>query len=132
MKLTIQVHWADRMPVVLHPMDLDATIVLGQSESRLGGQDGPGGFPASGCNAYSSGAPTIFPDVGFTTHTASNNRTLTEVLTNAWSLLSVECCQLENHIPYMAHVVQLILSAFISSIKVKSQDGHLPSGFKAG
>ena len=31
----------------------------------------------------------------------------------------------------MAHVVQLILAAFMSSIKVKSRDGHMPSGFKA-
>jgi hypothetical protein len=63
---------------------------------------------------------------------ASNIRTLTEALNNAWSLLSVEWCQLENHIPCMAHVVQLILGAFMSSIKVKSRDGHMPSGFKAG
>jgi len=32
----------------------------------------------------------------------------------------------------MTHVVQLILGAFMSSIKVKSRDGHMPSGFKAG
>jgi len=32
----------------------------------------------------------------------------------------------------MAHVVQLILRAFMSSIKVKSQDGHMPSSLKAG
>jgi len=32
----------------------------------------------------------------------------------------------------MAHVVQLILTAFMSSIKVKSRDGHMPSGFQAG
>jgi len=70
--------------------------------------------------------------LGFTTNSASNNRTLTEVLNNAWSLLSVEWCQLENHIPFIAHVVQLILGAFISSIKVKSQDRQMPSGFKAG
>jgi len=30
----------------------------------------------------------------------------------------------------MAHVVQLILGAFMSSIQVKSRDGHMPSGFK--
>jgi len=70
--------------------------------------------------------------LGFTTDSASNNRTLTEALNNAWSLLSVEWCQLENHIPCMGHVVQLILGAFMSSIKVKSRDGHMPSGFKAG
>jgi len=69
--------------------------------------------------------------LSFTTDSASNNRTLTEALNLAWSLLLVEWCQLENHIPCMAHVVQLILGAFISSIKVKSRDGHMPSGFKA-
>jgi len=70
--------------------------------------------------------------LGFTTDSASNNPTLTEALNNAWSLLSVEWCQLENNIPCMAHVVRLILEAFMSSIKVKSRDGHMPSGFKAG
>jgi len=70
--------------------------------------------------------------LGFTTDSPSNNRTLTEALNNAWSLLLVELCQLENHIPCMAHVVQLIHGAFMSSIKVKSRDGYMPSGFKAG
>jgi len=60
--------------------------------------------------------------LGFTTHSASKNRTLTEALNNAWNLLSVAWCQLEN---------QLIRSAFWSSIKVKSRDGDMPSGFKA-
>jgi len=70
--------------------------------------------------------------LGFTTASASNNRTLTEALNNAWSLRSVEWCQLENHIPCMAHVVQLIVGVFMSSINVKSRDGHMPSGFKPG
>jgi len=70
--------------------------------------------------------------LGFTTDSPSNNQMLTEALNNAWSLLSVEWCQLENHIPCMAHGVQLILGAFMSSIKVKSRDGHMPSGFRAG
>ena len=62
MKWTIQVHWADRMRVVLHPTDWDATIVLGPSESGLGGQDALDGFPASGRNAYTSGANAFFAD----------------------------------------------------------------------
>jgi len=70
--------------------------------------------------------------LSFTIDSTSNNRTLTEALNNAWSLLSVEWCQLENHIPCMAHVVQLILGGFMSSIKVKSWDDHMPSGFTAG
>jgi len=31
----------------------------------------------------------------------------------------------------MAHGVQLIVGAFMSSIKVKSRYGHMPSGFRA-
>jgi len=68
----------------------------------------------------------------FTTGNASNNRTLIQALNNGWSLLSVEWRQLENHIASRAHVVQLILATFMSSIKVMSRDGHMPSGFKAG
>ena len=38
--------------------------MLGLSEGRLGGQDAPDGFPASGRNAYPSGANAFFADVG--------------------------------------------------------------------
>ena len=37
--------------------------MLGPSEGGLGGQDAPDGFPASGHNAYLSGANTFFADV---------------------------------------------------------------------
>jgi len=37
--------------------------VLRPSERALGGQDAPGGFPASGRNAYPSGANAFFADV---------------------------------------------------------------------
>jgi len=49
------VHGADRMRVVFHPIDCDATILLGTSQGGLGGEDGPDRFPASGHNAYPSG-----------------------------------------------------------------------------
>jgi len=65
-KSTIQVHGADRMRVVLHPTDYDASIVLGPSECRLGGQDAPDGFPASGRNPYLFGANAFFADGGYT------------------------------------------------------------------
>jgi len=39
-KVTLQVHWAERIQVVLHPTDYDATILLRLLESGLGGQDG--------------------------------------------------------------------------------------------
>jgi len=51
------------MRVVLHPTDKDATMLLRPSEGGLGGQDAPGGFPASGRNAYPSGANAFFADV---------------------------------------------------------------------
>ena len=37
--------------------------MLGPSEGGLGGQDAPDGFPASGRNAYPSGAKAFFADV---------------------------------------------------------------------
>jgi len=40
--------------------------VLGPSEGGLGGLDAPDGFPASGCNAYPSGANAFFADAGAT------------------------------------------------------------------
>jgi len=36
--------------------------VLGPSEGRLGSQDTPDGFPASGRNAYPPGANAFFDD----------------------------------------------------------------------
>ena len=48
-------HWADRMRVVFHPIDSDATILLGTSLGGLGGEAGPDQFPASWHNAYPSG-----------------------------------------------------------------------------
>jgi len=66
----------------------------------------------------------------FTTDSASNNQTLMEALSKAWSLLSVEWSQFENQLPCMAHVIQPILGAFMSSIKVQSRDGDMPSGSK--
>ena len=55
-------HWADRIRVVLHPTDWDATIVLGPSEGGLGGEDALDGVPASRRNAYPSGAHAFFAD----------------------------------------------------------------------
>jgi len=51
---------------------------------------------------------------GFTTDSASNNRTLTEALSNAWSLSLVEWSQFENNMPCMAHVIRLNLGALMS------------------
>jgi len=70
--------------------------------------------------------------LGFSTDSASNNRTLIEALHNACSLITVEWCQLENQIPCMPHGVQVILATFKSAIKRKLWDGHMVSGLKAG
>ncbi|KAG0638461.1 hypothetical protein HOY80DRAFT_1047545 [Tuber brumale] len=69
--------------------------------------------------------------LGFTTNSASNNKTLMEALNNALGSLLTEWSPIANYIPCIAHVVQLILAVFMSSIKVKSKDSHIPSGFKA-
>ena len=55
-------HWADRMLGVLHPMNYDATILLGPSEGGQGGKDAPDGFPVSGRITYPSGAMAFFAD----------------------------------------------------------------------
>jgi len=47
--------------------------VLGPSEGGLGGQDAPDGFPASGRNAYPSGANAFFADVSETTTSMTKN-----------------------------------------------------------
>src|SRR5207302_7667732 len=64
--------------------------------------------------------------LGFTTDSASKNKTLTQALNNALGSLSIEWSPIENHIPCIAHIVQLILGAFMSSFMVKSKDGHMP------
>src|SRR5437660_10184128 len=64
--------------------------------------------------------------LGFTTNSTSNNKTLTQALNNALGSLSFEWFSIENCIPCMTHIVQLILGSFMSSIKVKSKDAHMP------
>ena len=54
--------------------------MLGPSEGGLGGQDAPDGFPASGRNAYPSGANTFFADVGGTKFLGTSEMSKAEVL----------------------------------------------------
>jgi len=63
-KLTIRVHQVHRMCVELHPMDKDATAVLGPSQEGPGGVDDPDRFPASGSTVYLSEPNILFPDTG--------------------------------------------------------------------
>jgi len=50
--------------------------VLGPSEGGLGGQDAPDGFPASGRNAYPSGANAFFADVLMLPDVVTHHRSL--------------------------------------------------------
>jgi len=68
--------------------------------------------------------------LGFTSDNASNNTTLSNALTSALRCLSIEWdCEL-YHILYMAHVIQLILGAFMKELKIKIKDEKIPSDFK--
>jgi len=68
--------------------------------------------------------------LGFTSDSASNNGTLAAALSNALDQLSVDWNCDHNHIPCMAHVVQLILGAFMDHLKIKSKGESMPSNFK--
>jgi hypothetical protein len=68
--------------------------------------------------------------LGFTSDSASNNGTLAAALADALGQLSVDWSCHHNHIPCMAHVVQLILGAFMDHLKIKSKGENVPSNFK--
>jgi hypothetical protein len=57
--------------------------------------------------------------LGITTDTASSNFSMTCELQSTLEASGIEWPALRNHIPYMAHVIQLALGAFISSLGVK-------------
>ena len=67
--------------------------------------------------------------LGFTTDSASNNTTLARALDDALSQLSIDWNCEHNHIPCMAHVVQLILGSFMGHLKIKSRGDQVPSTF---
>jgi len=69
--------------------------------------------------------------LGFTTDSASNNTTLAQALDNALSQLAIDWNCEHNHIPCMAHVVQLILGSFMDYLKIKSKGdlSQMPSTF---
>jgi hypothetical protein len=62
--------------------------------------------------------------LGTTTDNASSNNSKTRELQSILQASGIEWPALRNHIPYMAHVIQLALGAFISSLGVK---GHTKS-----
>jgi hypothetical protein len=68
--------------------------------------------------------------LGFTSDSASNNTTLAAALSEALNQLSIDWDSEHNHIPCMAHVVQLILGAFMDHLKIKSKGDKVPETFK--
>ena len=63
--------------------------MLGPSQGGLGGQDAPDGFPASGRNAYPSGANAFFADVVYVFSSDSDHRTLKFLPKGSTALLAL-------------------------------------------
>ena len=57
--------------------------------------------------------------LGITTDNASSNYSMTRELQSTLEASGIEWPALRNHIPCMAHVIQLALGAFMSSLSVK-------------
>jgi len=57
--------------------------------------------------------------LGITTGNASSNYSMTRELQSTLEASGIEWPALRNHIPCMAHVIQLALGAFMSSLGVK-------------
>jgi hypothetical protein len=66
--------------------------------------------------------------LGITTDNASSNYSITRVLQSTLEASGIEWPALKNHIPCMAHVIQLAVGAFMSSLGVngrtKSWEAH--------
>jgi len=59
--------------------------------------------------------------LGITTDHASSNSSITRELQLSLEASGIEWLALSNHIPCMAHVIQLALGAFMSSLGVKGR-----------
>jgi len=59
--------------------------------------------------------------LGITTDNASSNYSMTRELQSTLEACGIEWQALRNHIPCMAHVIQLALGAFMSSLGVKGR-----------
>jgi len=59
--------------------------------------------------------------LGITTDNASSNYSMTRELQSTFDASGIEWSALRNHIPCMAHVIQLALGAFMSSLGVKGR-----------
>jgi len=59
--------------------------------------------------------------LGITTDNASSNYSMTRELQSTLQASGIEWPALRNHVPCMAHVIQLASSAFMSSLRVKGR-----------
>ena len=59
--------------------------------------------------------------LGITTDNASSNYSMTHELRSTLKASRIECLALRNHLPCMAHVIQLALGAFMSSLGAKGR-----------
>jgi len=59
--------------------------------------------------------------LGITTDNASSYYSMTRQLQSTLEASGIEWPALRNHIPYMVHVIQLALGAFMSSLGVKGR-----------
>jgi hypothetical protein len=59
--------------------------------------------------------------IGITTDNASSNYSMTRELQLRLDASGIEWPALRNHVPCMAHVIQLALGAFMSSLSIKGR-----------
>jgi len=59
--------------------------------------------------------------LGITTHNASSDYSITRELQTSLAASGIEWPALRNYIPCMAHVIQLALGTFMSSLGVKGR-----------
>jgi hypothetical protein len=59
--------------------------------------------------------------LGITTDNASSNYSMTRELQSTLEVSGIEWPALRNHMPCMAHIIQLALGAFMSSLCIKGR-----------
>lgn len=68
--------------------------------------------------------------LGITTDNASSNYTMLKELQRCLKTMEVEWSAAQNHIPCMAHIIQLSLSAFMGSLGVKGRNKSWEEGVR--
>ena len=68
--------------------------------------------------------------LGITTDNATSNYAMARELQKSLKTMEVEWSAAQNHIPCMAHVIQLALSAFMQSLGVKGRSKSWEEGVR--